>query len=89
MGQQMTQFNAFWSPFEENEHDQILMEFGNIEVSIVKRKFTASPWFEGSWHNKGKSNWADPVIMENMQDLFEFMNKLSKEGVINKKVLDI
>jgi len=84
----MAEFNEFYTVMPEDTHEQILMDFGDIEVSVVKCSWTSSPWYEASWHNKGESNWANPVFMETLDDLFNHMNSLTRQEVIKKGMID-
>ena len=84
----MAEFNEFYTVMPEDTHEQILMDFGDIEVSVVKCSWTSNPWFEVSWHNKGQANWANPTMLESIEDLFNFMNWLTRKEVIKKGMID-
>ena len=84
----MAEFNEFFTVMEGDVHEQILLDFDDIEVSVIKCDWTSNPWFEVSWHNKGQSNWANPTMLESMQDLFNFMNWLTSKEVIKKGMID-
>jgi len=84
----MAEFNEFFTVMEGDVHEQILLDFDDIEVSVVKCSWTSNPWFEVSWHNKGQANWANPVFMETLDDLFNHMNSLTRQEVIKKGMID-
>jgi hypothetical protein len=84
----MAQFNEFFTVMPEDTHQQILLDIGDVEISVIKCDWTSSPWYEASWCNKGKSNWANPVFMETLEDLFDYMNSLNRQEVIEKGEID-